>query len=175
MTRLVRSPAACSPSRDRPARHHDQGMNGDFVQHRLAIARFATSCREPCLVDALHGHHAQARCTLTQLPRLLVGLRLIPAPSGRQVLKLKHHQAGRLPVALADEWPRRMWLEPRRTRPRLRNRSENSVRQTRQRAIVITRLPVRLQQRPAGRNLPALGHRHLATERPRKRSFHEPS
>jgi hypothetical protein len=54
------------------------------------------------LVEALHSDHAQVRSTLAQLLRLLVGLRLIPALRGREVLELQHHKAGRLPVALKN-------------------------------------------------------------------------
>ena len=55
------------------------------------------------LVDALHGDHTYVSRALTEFFRLLVDLRLIPALRGRQVVKLKHHQAGRLPVALQDD------------------------------------------------------------------------
>ena len=54
------------------------------------------------LVEALHGDCAQVRCALAQLLRLLVGIRLVPALRGPEVLELQHHEAGRLPVALED-------------------------------------------------------------------------
>jgi hypothetical protein len=79
-----------------------EDLKGDGTPRNRPNQGETSGCRRACLVDALHGHHAQARCTLAQLPRLLVGLRLIPAPSGRQVVKLKHHQAGWLPVTLED-------------------------------------------------------------------------
>ena len=55
------------------------------------------------LGNALYGDHTQVCCTFTELFRLLVDLRLIPTLGGRKVFKLKHHQAGRLPVALKDD------------------------------------------------------------------------
>src|SRR2546430_5181210 len=55
------------------------------------------------LADTLHGDHPQARRSLTQLLRLLVDLRLIPTPRGREVGELEQHEAGRLPVPLEDE------------------------------------------------------------------------
>jgi hypothetical protein len=60
---------------------HDRGVAADILRDAAdrreldavrGIERGAAA--NPALVDALHGHHTQVRCTLAQLLRLLVGL-----------------------------------------------------------------------------------------------------
>jgi hypothetical protein len=61
---------------------HDRGVAADILLRDAADRRdwMRFGCFDqgaaanPALVDALHGHHTQVRCTLAQLPRLLVGL-----------------------------------------------------------------------------------------------------